>query len=85
MGTRKIDKQVNYSWALNVHHDDNHEHVQPFDEVVFIRQPWRYVTSNYYLPKTSALTVIATSISFQNQPLITNINLVPINLKMERL
>ncbi len=70
---------------MNVHHDDNHEHVQPFDEVVFTRQPWQFATLGYYLPKTDMLTPIATSASFQNQPLTTNINLVPINLEMERL
>jgi hypothetical protein len=25
--------------VVNVHNDDNHEHVQPFDEVVFVQQP----------------------------------------------
>jgi hypothetical protein len=27
-------------WAMNVHHDDNHEHVQSFDEVVSTQEPW---------------------------------------------
>jgi hypothetical protein len=25
---------------MKVHRDDNHEHVQLFDEVVYARQPW---------------------------------------------
>jgi len=25
--------------VVNVHNDDNHEHFQPFDEVVFVQQP----------------------------------------------
>ncbi len=28
------------SRAMKVHRDDNHEHVQLFDEVVYARQPW---------------------------------------------
>jgi len=68
---------------MNVHHDDNHELVQSFDEVVFVKQPWQSATLCYYLPITNALTPITTSISFQNQPLDTNINLVPINSKGE--
>jgi hypothetical protein len=56
-----------------------------FDEVVFAKQPWQFATPGYYLPKTNAPTPIATSISFQNQSLITNINLVPINLNVEQL
>ncbi len=43
--------------VLNVHHDDSHEHGQPFYEVVSIRQPWQSATPCYYLPKTCALTV----------------------------
>jgi hypothetical protein len=26
--------------TMNVHHDDNHEHVQLFDEIVYAQQPW---------------------------------------------
>jgi hypothetical protein len=37
------------------------------------------------LPRTNAPTPIATFVNFQNQPLITNINLVPINSNVERL
>ncbi len=43
--------------VVNVHHDDSHEHVQPFDEVVSIRQPWRFATPCYYLPRTCAPTM----------------------------
>jgi hypothetical protein len=45
--------------------------------------PWQFATLGYYLPKINVPTPIATSIGFQNQPLITNINLVPTNLEME--
>ncbi len=63
---QETPRTLTQSWEVNVHHDDNHEHVQPFDEVVFTRQPWQYATPNYYLPRTSAPTLIATSIGFQN-------------------
>ncbi len=33
--------------VVNVHNDDNHEHVQPFDEVVSILQPWLFTTPCY--------------------------------------
>ncbi len=67
---------------MNVYHDDNHEPIQPFDEVVFAQQPWRFATPSYNLPKTDAFTPITTFVSFQNQPLLTNINLVSINSDM---
>jgi hypothetical protein len=70
---------------MNVHHDDNHEPIQLFDEVVSTRQPWRFVTPSYYLSRTDAPTPITTSTSFHNQPPIIDINLVPTNLKMEQL
>jgi hypothetical protein len=70
-------------WVVNVHHEDNHELVQPFDEVVFARQPWRSTTLGYYLLRINAPTLITISTGFQNQPPNTNINLVPINLEME--
>jgi len=69
---------------MNVYHDDNYEHVQPFDEVVSA-QPWQFATPSYNLPKASASTPIATFVGFQNHPPNTNINLVPTNLEMERL
>jgi hypothetical protein len=69
----------------HVHHDDNHELVRLFDKVVFAKQPWQFATLGYYLPWTNAPTPIATFFSFQNQLLITNINLVPINVKAEQL
>jgi hypothetical protein len=69
-------------WVMSIHHDDNHEFVQLFD-IVSVRQPWKFATLDYYLPITNAPTPIATSIGFQNQPLVTNINLVPTNSKME--
>jgi len=70
--------------AMNVHHDDNHEPIQLFDEVVSARQPWRFATPSYNLPITNAFTPIITSASFYNHPTNTNINLVPTsNLVME--
>jgi hypothetical protein len=48
---------------VSVYHD-NHELVQPFDKVVFARQPWRSTTPCYNFPKTSAFTLIATSSGF---------------------
>ncbi len=68
---------------MNVYHDDNHEHVHPFDEIVSAQQPWRFVNPCYNLPRTSASTLIVTYASFQNYPPNTNINLVPTNLEME--
>jgi hypothetical protein len=70
--------------VVNVHNGENHGPIQPFDEVVFTQQPWRFATHGYYLPGTSAPIRIRTFASFQNQPLNTNINLVPINLELER-
>jgi hypothetical protein len=67
---------------VNVYHDDNHEPIQPFDEVVFAQQPWQSTTPGYDLLRTGASTPI-TSIGFQHQPPHTNINLVPTNLEME--
>jgi hypothetical protein len=72
-------------WAMNVYHDDNRELVQPFDEVVSAQQPWQSTTPCYNLLRTDAFTPIITSVDFQNQPLHTNINLVPTNSKMEQL
>jgi hypothetical protein len=71
--------------VVNVYHDDNHEPFQPFDEVVFAQQPWRSTTLGYNLPRCDAFTPITTSTNFQNQPLHTNINLVPINFEMIQL
>jgi hypothetical protein len=70
---------------MNVHHEDNHETIQSFNEFEFAKKPLWFATPSYYLPKFGAPTLIATSIDFQNQPSITNINLVLINLEMERL
>jgi hypothetical protein len=70
---------------MRVYHDDNQEPIQPFDEVVFARQPWRFGTPSYNLLRTGASTPITTSIGFQHQPPHTNINLVPTNLEMEQL
>jgi len=69
---------------VSVSHDDNHEHVQPFDEVVFVQQPCRFATPCYNLPRMSGSTLITTFVGFQNQPPHTNIHLVPINLEMEQ-
>ncbi len=70
---------------MRVYHDDNHEPVQPFDEVVFVQQPCSSTTPCHNLPKTSGSTPIITSTSFQNQPTHTNIHLVPTNLEIEQL
>jgi hypothetical protein len=64
---------------LNVHNDDNHELVQPFDEVIYVQQPWQSTTPCYNLPKSGAFTPIKTFVGFQNQPSHTNIHLVPTN------
>jgi hypothetical protein len=74
---------ITQTWAVNVHHDDNHELVQSFDEVVSIKQPWQSTTPNYYLPISGAPTQIIICASFQNQPSTTNVNLVPTNLKVQ--
>jgi len=71
--------------VLNVHNDDTHEHVQLFDEVIFVQQPWRSATPSYNLPKIDASPPITTFVGFQNQPSHTNIHLVPTNLEMEQL
>jgi hypothetical protein len=68
---------------VNVHHDDNHEFIQPFDEIVSIKQPWQSATPSYYLPISGAPTPIVIYVGFQNQPLTTNVNLVPTNLKVQ--
>jgi hypothetical protein len=70
---------------MNVFHDDNHELVQLFDEVVFVQQPRRSTTPCYNLPRICASTPITTSVGFRNQPPYTNIHLVSINSKMEQL
>jgi hypothetical protein len=67
----------------SVHNDGNHKLVQPFDEVIFIQQPWQSTTPSYNLPQTSAFTPITTFVGFQNQPSHTNIHLVSTNSKME--
>jgi hypothetical protein len=56
-----------------------------FDAIVSAKQPWWYATLGYYLTKISACAPIVTSFGFQNQSLITNINLVPTNLEVEQL
>jgi hypothetical protein len=50
--------------AVSVHHDDNHEHIQLFDEVVSAWQPWHSATPNYNLPRTYASTPITTFVGF---------------------
>jgi hypothetical protein len=60
--------------VVNVHNDDNHEPIQPFDEVVYVQQPWQSATPGYNLHKTCASTPIITSIGFKNQPSHTNIH-----------
>ncbi len=51
---------------VSVHNDDNHEPIQPFDEVVSVQQPWWSTTPGYILPKTSASTPITTFAGFSN-------------------
>jgi hypothetical protein len=46
--------------VVNVYHDDNHELVQSFDEVVSTRQPWQSTILGYNLPITEASTPITT-------------------------
>ncbi len=70
---------------MNVHNDDNHKPIQLFDEIVSVQQPCRFATLGYNLPITNPSTPITTFVGFQNQPSHTNIHLVSINLKMERL
>ncbi len=70
---------------MSVHNGDNHELVQPFDEVISIQKPWQSTTPSYYLLRKGAPTSITTFASFQNQPPNTNINLVPTNSEMEQL
>jgi hypothetical protein len=53
---------------VNVYHDDNHEPIQPFDEVVFARQAWQFATPDYNLLRIGAFTPITTSVGFQHQP-----------------
>jgi hypothetical protein len=71
--------------VVNVHNGDNHEPFQPFDEVIYVQQLWRFVSPGYNLPKTGASTSITASAGFLNQPSQTNIHLVSTNLEMERL
>jgi hypothetical protein len=70
---------------MNVYHDDNHEHVQLFDEIVYVQQPWQSTTLSYNLPITDASTPISISANFQNQSPHSNINWLLTNLEMERL
>jgi hypothetical protein len=51
--------------VVSVHNDDNREFVQPFDEVVFVQQPWRSTTPRYNLPRTDVSTSITTYVGFQ--------------------
>jgi len=51
---------------VNVHTNDNHENVEPFDEVIFVQQPWRSATPGYNLPITDASTPITTFVDFQS-------------------
>jgi len=70
---------------VNVYYDGNHEHVWPFDEVVFAQQQWQSTTPCYNLPRIGAFTPIVTLVGFQNHLANININLVPTNSKMEQL
>jgi hypothetical protein len=81
---QKTPQTITQSEVVNVHNDDNHEHVQPLDEVISVQQPWRSTTLGYNLPRISASTPITTFAGFQNQASHTNIHLVSTNLEMER-
>jgi hypothetical protein len=70
--------------VVNVHNDDNHENVQPLDEVISVQQPWRSTTLGYNLPRIDASTPITTFAGFQNQASHTNIHLVSTNSEMEQ-
>jgi len=70
---------------MSIHNDDNDEHFQLFNEVVYVWQPWWSTTPNQNLPITNASTPIITSVGYQNQPSHTNIHLVLANLEMEQL
>jgi hypothetical protein len=37
---KKTPQTITQPRVVNVHNGDNHELVQPFDEVVYVRQPW---------------------------------------------
>jgi hypothetical protein len=41
---------ITQTQAVNVHDDDNHELIQPCDEIVSIKQPWQSATPSYYYP-----------------------------------
>jgi hypothetical protein len=62
---KKTPQTITQSKVVNVHNDDNHEHVQPFDEVIFVQQPWRFTTPSYNLPKIGASTPITTFVGFK--------------------
>jgi hypothetical protein len=69
--------------AMNIHNGGKNECVQQFDEVVSARQQWQFVTSHYFIPKTSVPTPIIIFVGLQNHQPNPNINLVTINLEME--
>ncbi len=82
---QKTPRMTTQPRVMNIYNGDNYELVHLFDEVIYVQKPWRSTTLGYNLPKTNASTTITTFVGFQNQPPRTNIHLVPINSKMERL
>ncbi len=36
---RETPQTITQPKIVNVHNDDNHEPIQPFDEVIYVRQP----------------------------------------------
>jgi hypothetical protein len=36
---KKTPQIITQPWAMNVYHDDNHEPIHLFDEIIFARQP----------------------------------------------
>ncbi len=82
---QKTPRTITQPKVVNVRNDDNRKLVQPFDEVVYVQQQWRFTTLGYNLLKSGASTLITTLPGFENQPSHTNIHLVPTNLEMEQL
>jgi hypothetical protein len=41
---QKTPRTITQSRVMNVYHNDNHEPVQSFNEVVIARQPWQFAT-----------------------------------------
>ncbi len=61
---KKTPQTITQPKVVSVHNDDDHEHDQPFNEIIYVRQPWWFTTLGYNLPKTNASTLITTSTGF---------------------